>query len=208
MKHNLQILLGKASHFLLCSLLLAGLVGLIFIDVHWLHNFVYETSLTEIAQELILAAIASCFFIVAYRDAVYRPAWMLIGGFFLCMLIREMDFAFDMLWHGSWIWFAVAVALICLGYASRHIAATLQGLAHFVTHPSYGMMCAGLLCILVFSRLFGISLLWQTLMLDGYNRVVKNMVEEGCEVLGYSLCLIATLSYLKGYLSSRTVTIR
>ena len=61
MKHDLQIILGKVSRFLLYSLLLAGLMGLIFIDVHWLHNFVYETSLTEIAQELMLATISSCF---------------------------------------------------------------------------------------------------------------------------------------------------
>jgi hypothetical protein len=32
--------------------------------------------------------------------------------------------------------------------------------------------------------------------------VVKNMVEEGCELLGYGLCLLATLSYLKGVLAS------
>lgn len=40
-------------------------------------------------------------------------------------------------------------------------------------------------------------------MLDGYNRVVKNMVEEGCELLGYGLCLLAALSYLKDALKSR-----
>jgi len=33
-------------------------------------------------------------------------------------------------------------------------------------------------------------------MLDGYNRTVKNMAEEGSELLGYSLCLFATFSYL------------
>lgn len=49
---------------------------------------------------------------------------MLVGGFFLCMLIREMDFAFDALWHGAWVWFALAVALVCLWYAARHIAAS------------------------------------------------------------------------------------
>ena len=96
---------------------------------------------------------------------------MLVGGFFLCMLIREMDFAFDALWHGAWVWFALAVALVCLWYAAAHRGAARP--ADFVTHPGYGMMCAGLLCILVFSRLFGMSVLWQTLMLDGYNRVVK-----------------------------------
>lgn len=40
---------------------LAALVGLVFIDVHWLHNFVHETSLTEVAQELLLLAIAGGF---------------------------------------------------------------------------------------------------------------------------------------------------
>lgn len=176
---------------------MAALVGLVFIDVHWLHNFVHETSLTEAAQELLLLAISGGFFAAARRQAERRSAWMLVGGFFLCMLIREMDFAFDALWHGAWVWFALAVALACLVHAARHIAATVRGLAYFVTHPAYGMMCAGLLCILVFSRLFGMSALWQTLMLDGYNRVVKNMVEEGCELLGYGLCLLATLSYMK-----------
>lgn len=203
MKHDLQILLGKIGSFLLYSAFLAALMGLMFIDVHWLHNFVYETSLTESAQEVMLAAISGLFFVAARRQVAYRHAWVLAGGFFLCMLIREMDFAFDMLWHGSWLWFALAVTLGCLWYASRHIEATVQGLAHFVTHPSYGMMCAGLLCILVFSRLFGMNSLWQMLMLDGYNRVVKNMVEEGCELLGYAFCLIAALGYRKDRPASR-----
>ncbi|CAI0743528.1 Uncharacterised protein [Serratia marcescens] len=202
MQDELKLLLGKISAFALSAAFMAALVGLVFIDVHWLHNFVHETSLTEAAQELLLLAIAGGFFAAARRQAERRSAWMLVGGFFLCMLIREMDFAFDALWHGAWVWFALAVTLVCLCHAARHIAATVRGLADFVTHPGYGMMCAGLLCILVFSRLFGMSALWQTLMLDGYNRVVKNMVEEGCELLGYGLCLLATLSYMKTVFAS------
>ncbi|CAI0856586.1 hypothetical protein [Serratia entomophila] len=197
MKHDLSILLGKVRRFLLTSAFLAALVSLIFIDVHWLHNFVYETSLTEIAQELMLASVSACFFTGAVLRRAYRPAWALIGGFFLCMLIREMDFAFDLLWHGAWVWFALAVTLVCLAFGVRHRAAALRGLVHFVSHPNYGMMCAGLLCILVFSRLFGMHVLWQELMLDGYNRVVKNMVEEGCELVGYGFCLMATLGYMR-----------
>lgn len=115
MKHDLQILLGKIGSFLLYSAFLAALMGLMFIDVHWLHNFVYETSLTESAQEVMLAAISGLFFVAARRQVAYRPAWVLAGGFFLCMLIREMDFAFDMLWHGSWLWFALAVTLDACG---------------------------------------------------------------------------------------------
>ncbi|MBI3310247.1 MAG: hypothetical protein HYZ77_02955, partial [Serratia liquefaciens] len=81
MKHDLQILLGKIGSFLLYSAFLAALMGLMFIDVNWLHNFVYETSLTESAQELILAAISWCFFMAARRQVAYRPAWVLAGGF-------------------------------------------------------------------------------------------------------------------------------
>lgn len=197
MQHDLSILIRKLCAFFLSGIFLTLLMGLIFIDVYWLHNFVYEISLTEITQELMLAAITLSFFISAYRRLVYRHARVLIGGFFLCMLIREMDFVFDMLWHGAWVWFALAVTLFCVLYSLKDLPATLRGMAHFFSHPSYGMMWSGLLCILVFSRLFGMHLLWQGLMLDGYNRVVKNMVEEGCELLGYALCLLATASYLR-----------
>ncbi|MEX2977471.1 hypothetical protein AB4J97_11175 [Serratia fonticola] len=197
MQQDLSIIIRKLCVFLLSGICLAFLMGLIFIDVHWLHNFVSETSLTEVTQEFILVAIALSFFISAYRQAEHRHARVLIGGFFLCMLIREMDFVFDMLRHGAWVWFALAVTLICALYALKELPATLRGLAHFFSHSSYGVMFSGLLCILVFSRLFGMQLLWHELLLDGYHRVVKNMVEEGCELFGYSLCLFATVGYLR-----------
>ncbi|HEJ9094959.1 hypothetical protein [Serratia odorifera] len=197
MQVQLHLIVKKIISFALQAAMLAALVGLIFIDVHWLHNFVYETSLTELMQEVLLLAIALGFFISGWRQPPYRPARVLIGGFFLCMLIREMDFVFDYLHHGAWVWFALLTAIGCLVYALCRPAATVNGLAHFLTHPSYGMMCAGLLCILVFSRLFGMHQLWQGLMLDGYDRVVKNMVEEGCELVGYAFCLFASYRYLR-----------
>ena len=60
MQDELKLLLGKSAHSRFPALL-AALVGLVFIDVHWLHNFVHETSLTEVAQELLLLAIAGGF---------------------------------------------------------------------------------------------------------------------------------------------------
>lgn len=61
MQDELKLLLGKIGAFALSGAFLAALVGLVFIDVHWLHNFVHETSLTEVAQELLLLAIAGGF---------------------------------------------------------------------------------------------------------------------------------------------------
>nr|MBA2817885.1 hypothetical protein [Candidatus Pantoea persica] len=110
------------------------------------------------------------------------------------MLIRELDFVFDLVEHGSWVWFALASALVCL--ALRAPRATLAGLVAFVTDRSWLMTASGLLVLLVFSRLFGMHQLCQHLMLEGYNRVVKNMAEEGTELLGYSLCWLASARYL------------
>ncbi|WP_236127652.1 hypothetical protein [Cedecea colo] len=113
------------------------------------------------------------------------------------MLIRELDFIFDELSHGCWVWFALFTALACISYALRNKEKTLEGIASFMRHPAYGMMLSGLLCVLIFSRLFGMHTLWEGLMLDGYNRLVKNMVEEGTEMFGYILCMLSTIWYLR-----------
>jgi hypothetical protein len=168
---------------------------ILFSDVIWFHDFVRENSFTEIAQESILLLIALLFFAHARKVPSRRPISVLIGGFFTCMLIRELDFAFDELAHGSWVWFALATAVACLVYAFSNRERALEGLAAFMRHPAYGMMLSGLLCVLIFSRLFGMHELWQGLMLDGYNRLVKNMVEEGTEMFGYILCLQAAVWY-------------
>lgn len=195
MSDDIKTITVKLAAFLGCAIFLALMMGLIFIDVHWMNNALHETSFTEIFQEIELGAIALMFFAQAWRQANLRYSLLLIGGFFTCMLIREMDFLFDRIHHGAWVWFALAVTLTCLWRAARHLSATLSGLVNFLRHPSWNMMAAGLLTILIFSRLFGMHELWETLMLDGYNRTVKNMAEEGTELLGYSFCLLASLRY-------------
>lgn len=70
-------------------------------------------------------------------------------------------------------------------------------------------MASGFLVVLVFSRLFGIHALWQHLMLGDYNRVVKNMAEEGTELLGYGLCWLASVRYLwQTRLAAAAVSVR
>ncbi|MEI2266696.1 hypothetical protein [Erwinia sp. CGal63] len=196
MQSDLLFIRRKALAFIGCALFLAAMMGMVFIDVRWMNDGVHESSFTEVAQELILLFIALLFFHAAYRRPDVRPSLMLIGGFFSCMLIRELDFLFDELSHGSWVWFALAAAAVCVAVALLQPKRAVAGLADLLRHPGWGMMCAGLLTILVFARLFGMRDLWQHLMLDGYNHTVKNMAEEGCELLGYSLCLLASLSYL------------
>lgn len=196
MSDNIKIIILKFAGFFGCAIFLALMMGLVFIDVNWMNDALHETSFTEIFQEVLLAVIALMFFAQAVKQEGLRYSLLLMGGFFTCMLIREMDFLFDEIYHGAWLWFALAVALVCLWPAALHLPATLAGLVNFLRHPSWNMMAAGLLTILIFSRLFGMHELWERLMLDGYNRTVKNMAEEGTELLGYSFCLLASLRYL------------
>lgn len=108
----------KLGIFLVCAAVIALLTSLLFIDINGFHNGKHELSLTEIAQELILLAIVVIHGLLL-RNPTLRHSSALIGGFFLCMLIREMNFAFDIIPHGSWLWFALAVTLVALIYAGR-----------------------------------------------------------------------------------------
>lgn len=168
----------------------------LWVDIDVLHNALTEYSVTEIVQELVLFIIAALWLRDARRSAQGRQRNVLIAGFFLTMLFRELDALFDYFAHGSWIWLALLTAAFCLTYSMRHLRATLNQLALYVRHPSYGIMLCGLLAILVFSRLFGMHQLWQDIMQGGYVRLVKNIVEEGSELFGYMLCLVATLAFI------------
>lgn len=196
MSEDLVTIRNKIACFMVFAVFMSAMMGLVFIDVVWMDNAVQEVSFTEIAQELILAAVALLFWRRAGDNVALRPARLLVAGFFGCMLIRELDFLFDLIEHGCWFWFALVLTLISVIGALRHPRFLLSSLAEFVRHPSWGMMTAGLLSVLVFSRLFGMNVLWQHLLPDGGSRTVKNMAEEGSELLGYTLCLFATLGYL------------
>lgn len=72
---------------------------------------------------------------------------ILIGGFFLSMLIRELDAFFDLLAHGSWVWFALLSAVCALLYPVIHYRLTLTQLADYTRTPWYGVMLSGLLAV-------------------------------------------------------------
>ncbi|MEN4879635.1 hypothetical protein ABEI17_02775 [Pantoea agglomerans] len=196
MRNDLTIIGREMTVFILAALFLALMILPIYIDVAWMNDALHETSFTETTQEIMLAVIAALFFIAAQRRPAQRGALTLVAGFYSCMLIRELDFVFDAIQHGSWIWFALAVTAGCLAVALRTPKKTLHALARLLLHRSWPVMASGFLVVLVFSRLFGIHALWQHLMLGDYNRVVKNMAEEGTELLGYGLCWLASVRYL------------
>ena len=198
MSSDLHTIARALRHFLICAGVIAFFSSLLFVDVIWLHNFVKEISLTEIAQEGLLAATALVYFLLARRYPAWRYGFVLLGGFLTTMLIRELDALFDLVKHGSWVYVALLVTLACLAGAATHLRSTVAGLACFVRARSYGMMICGLLCILLFSRLIGMHAIWEHVLLDGYDRTAKNVVEEGVELFGYTLCFLASVQFMRG----------
>jgi hypothetical protein len=49
--------------------------------------------------------------------------------------------------------------------------------------------------VLVFSRLFGMGALWHAILGEGYARLAKTTVEEGIELLTYSMWLAGSVDY-------------
>lgn len=177
----------------------AFVVLCLWFDIRIWDDNIAEISLTEIVQELVLAAIVFIHFLLAKQDKSMRYCNILIGGFFMAMLIRELDALFDLIAHGSWLWFALLAALLALIYPLINYRQTLKQLEDYTLAPWYGILISGLLAILVFSRLFGMQELWHAILDDGYVRTVKNVVEEGCESFGYMLCLTASLGYYRRF---------
>ncbi len=186
------------KHFLLFVAACLGPVITVFclwLDLNFFRDSVTEISVTEIVQELVLAGVMIIHFMLARKYSPLRLCNILIGGLFLAMLIRELDAVFDMISHGSWVWFALATSAIALIYPLSRWKTAAAQLEEYTHTPGYGMMLAGLMTILVFSRLLGMGELWNFILQDGYVRAAKNAVEEGCEMYGYMLCLTASVGY-------------
>ena len=148
----------------------------LWVDIRVFGNDIPEVSLTEVVQESVLAVIVLVHLLLARKYAHLRYSNILIGGFFLAMLIRELDGLFDLLSHGSWVWFALLATAGSLLLPLRHLRQTLSQLAEYTRTPYYGMMISGLLAILVFSRLFGMHGLWYAVLEENYARVVRQRV--------------------------------
>lgn len=189
-----MILVRLLLRVILLALAVVVVVMCLHIDVNIINNGLSERSFTEIVQESILLVIVVIHLARARHSDAARQLNVLIAGFFMAMLIRELDAVFDLIHHGSWVWFALAVSLGTILYAFRRAPRVLQQLADYMTKPAFGIMLSGLLAILIFSRLFGMSVLWRSILHDGYVREVKNMVEEGSELFGYMLCLVASVN--------------
>ncbi len=196
-----QIVLKAIARTTLLACLISLPVVALWLDVQWMGNMVGEYSATEFGQLALLVGCVLVWLRLAKGSNEDRRFATLAAGFFACMLIRESDATLDLLFDGLWQTLVILVSGICVAYSVNDWRSTLRGMARLLMSRAGVMLMVGLVLLLVYSRLLGMSALWQGLLGDGYLRVLKNAIEESTELLGYVLILIASLNYLRGRLA-------
>ena len=156
-----------------------------------------EQSLTERPQDLFTFSSSVIFFICAYYSKPLRQACILLGALTLMMFVRESDSYLDQnVFDGAWQAIVSVILLAVIVVLRKQVKESYQSLRRFSETSSFGFVACGMVIILAFSRMMGRGALWKALMGDGYVRVVKNVVEEGTELLGYSIVMIAAVELL------------
>ena len=153
-----------------------------------------EHSIVEYSQTACLLLAAAFFYVGARRSDHWRA--LCVGFTFAATIaaVREQDSFLDQyVFDGAWqvIVFGLVVGLVV--YLKRHGRGVGGQVTSYAETRAAGLLASGFLIVFVFSRLFGKQAFWKAVMGEGYQRVVKNIVEEGVELLGYSLLTIAAV---------------
>lgn len=152
-----------------------------------------EFSVTEISQIILLFITTTVFFILSKKDPNIQHGAILISGFFCAITIRELDHWFDQIYHGFWLYPALLVSVSAVLFAARVRWKVLNEMAHIIEIPNFKPLVASVILLLVFSRIYGMGDFWREVMGPSYLREVKNISEEGIELLSYSLICFCAL---------------
>ena len=203
MKNDLNIIIKNFLCFFLKCLLPILVVGVIYFDIKTFGD-IREHSFVELGQSIFLFATSVIFMYLASKKKA-NGLW-LVAGFFVCMLIREQDAYFDDIFHGSWAYFALASVVFFVWKAwSQGKDNALKTMAEYMQSPPFTTMSFGVMIILFFSRAMGMGKLWKLVMGENFIRVVKNVVEEGTELFGYSIIFLAAVEYAYYLLNKKEV---
>lgn len=199
---NLKFVGKSMLKFLLISICaavcMAIMVGLAYIDISN-DGKIQDASYTENLQESLLLFSSIIFLYLAKKynkDGLY-----MVGGFLLCMFIREWDAVFDNFFHGAWKYFAVPTAFLFTYLGIRKgVEKGTADLVEFIKSNAYTIFVLGLIIVLVVSRLLGTKAIWLLMSGDDFKYVFKSFVEEGTELLGYMNIFVGSIYY---YILSR-----
>ena len=177
--------------YLLC---LAGVASLIQLEGFELQqNALYsEETLTEHMQDILTLLSSILFFYASRINSQLKIACVLLATLTAMMFVREFDTYLDMyVFDGAWQAIVYSILACIFVYLITKRGPIFSSIQAYSQTPSYGICLSGLVTLLAFSRMMGKGAFWHSIMGDSYVRVVKNIVEEGIETLGYTLILIS-----------------
>jgi hypothetical protein len=155
-----------------------------------------EATFTEWSQQIILLLMTAIFAHCAYHFNQMRCLTTILAGISATGLVREHNNFFnEQVFDGAWQLLALTVLVATGILAWRYRNNFWTELNRYYESLSMGLLLAGFLITFIFSRLFGKTSFWQTLMEERYFRSVKNAAEECIELLGYGLLLAAAAEF-------------
>lgn len=191
MKNN--NILNSTIEGLLELLSLLVVLLLVLVTIHFSAVYDYttsESSLIELSQAVIIFISSILALYQSKGNYKYKKVIFLLGLLFLVMFIREMDYPIEMFFpHGSWkypVWLIIFVGLVFFWRSFDEVVSQFQS---FSQEKEYSVLIIGLLIVLVFSRFAGIKEFWSVTLDIEDSRNIKTLVEEGLELLGYSLIM-------------------
>lgn len=153
-----------------------------------------EKTLTEHMQDFMSFFSCMLFLYAARVDKKLNIAATLLGALMAMMFVRESDSLLDQyVFDGAWQTIVCLIFVCVLIFLWGQFFSIYASLKEYSLQSSFGTFLAGFVTILAFSRLMGRASFWQAVMGDSYMRIVKNIVEEGIETLGYTLIFISAV---------------
>lgn len=194
--HLKSVIISLSKYFLL-ALACTYPVAMLMLDILWLNNGVGEHSFTEYSQSLILLLTIGTFCYIIMKHENEKPFAYMAVGFFTAMLIREQNSLLDSMGAHLWETLVAIVFVIAFVLSRRSGTPFAPVFSTYLRSRAGQIMAVGLVILLFYSRFFGMSIIWASLLDDGYVRTVKNAMEEGTELLAYVLILYAAQVYRK-----------
>lgn len=155
-----------------------------------------EFSPVEIIQAIILGACGIIMGWVAKYCPSQRPIAFLFGGLALAFLIRECDYFLDRyVIDNLWQVLVAIVGALVVAYTYRQRRRLKIALARIWPSPGLTFLFCGAVILFAFVRLVGHEPLWESILGDAYQRIIKLAVEEFTELLGYFLWMVGTIDY-------------
>ncbi len=165
-----------------------------YIDTAIFQNRMSELSLTEISQSSLVLASTVMFYKEAQLSDTLKAPLYLATTLLAMIFIREADYYLDFIYHGSW---KVPVFItFCFGMYTviKNKLPIFSPLALAIKTKAFGYMMCGLAITLIFSRLYGNSTIWLTMLSRSDASYIKNIIQESLELLGYSMIFLGALT--------------